>query len=42
MVAHSTLHLQRSFFSERERVVAEAHGITASLFRYDSGLKGCA
>lgn len=40
MAVHSTLHLQKSFFGERERVVAEAHGITASLFRYDSGIEG--
>lgn len=39
MAVHSTLHVQRSFFGERERVVAEAHGISVSLFRYDSGIE---
>ncbi|SFD16437.1 aldose 1-epimerase family protein [Tropicimonas isoalkanivorans] len=32
------IDLRRSF-GERERTVAEAHGITASLFRYDSGIE---
>jgi hypothetical protein len=35
----SVIHLRKSFFGEAERVVAEAHGMTASLFRYDSGIE---
>lgn len=39
MTLQTTLTLQKGFFTDRERVVASAHGITASLFRYDSGIE---
>jgi len=31
--------LQRSYFGEKERVAAEIGGVTASLFRYDTGVE---
>ncbi len=40
MAVQGTIELRRHFFTERERTVAESAGITASLFRYDSGFEG--
>ncbi|MFH1804198.1 MAG: aldose 1-epimerase family protein [Pseudomonadota bacterium] len=34
----TTLHLREHFFGEAERLFAESHGMTARLFRYDSGI----
>lgn len=39
MAVQGTVDLQKTFFTDRERPIAAAHGITASLFRYDSGIE---
>jgi hypothetical protein len=35
----ATIALQRSFFAEKERVACRYGGLTASLFRYDTGIE---
>lgn len=37
--ATTTIHLRKGFFETPERIVAETDGLTASLFRYDSGIE---
>ncbi|WP_413206830.1 aldose 1-epimerase family protein [Rhodospirillum sp. A1_3_36] len=39
MSVTTAIQLRRSFFGEAERVLVEAHGMSASLFRYDSGIE---
>ncbi len=39
MNVRTAIHFRKSFFGEAERPIAEAHGMTASLFRYDSGIE---
>ncbi|MGQ9367229.1 aldose 1-epimerase family protein [Azospirillum sp. ST 5-10] len=39
MTVRSAVHLRRTFFGEAERTVVEAAGMTAGLFRYDSGIE---
>ncbi|PWC36069.1 aldose 1-epimerase family protein [Azospirillum sp. TSO35-2] len=39
MSARTAIHFRKSFFGEAERVIAEAHDMTAALFRYDSGIE---
>jgi hypothetical protein len=36
---HAAIALQRNFFGEKERVALRYAGLTASLFRYDTGLE---
>ncbi len=36
---HASIDLQRAFFSEKERVVLNYGGMSASLFRYDTGIE---
>jgi Domain of unknown function (DUF4432) len=38
-IGRAAVELQRNFFGEKERVVLSYQGLTASLFRYDSGLE---
>ncbi|SOD98261.1 aldose 1-epimerase family protein [Caenispirillum bisanense] len=39
MSVRTTIHFRKSFFGETERPVAEIDGLSASLFRYDSGIE---
>jgi hypothetical protein len=36
----ATIHLQKHFFTEKEKTLAEYGGLTASAFRWDSGVEG--
>lgn len=36
----TTIHLNKSFFSEKEKILAENSGISASTFLYESGVHG--